>query len=104
MLRLVLVLCIATLSGCATKLETVYVPAENSGWKVGYGANKPGVTLIEYIPSNESIENWSRIFTIQFLENMRNSTSATVKELRSIMFSNCPNTKWDVLVEGKPYQ
>jgi len=87
------------LSSCATTLETVHVPAENTGWKPGYGVNKPGLTLIEFIPSNESIDNWSRIFTIQFLEGLRDSTSATINKLRSTMLTNCPNTNWDVIAE-----
>ena len=99
MFRLYFFSLVIFLSGCATMLETVYVPAENTGWKQGYGVNKPGVTLIEYIPTNESIDNWSRIFTIQFLEGMRDSTSSTVKTLQSIMLGNCSNTKWDVITE-----
>lgn len=98
-MRLISISLVLLLSCCATTLETVYVPAENTGWKQGYGVNKPGVTLIEYIPSNESIDNWSRIFTIQFLEGMRDSTSTTSQTLRSIMLTNCPNTKWDVIAE-----
>lgn len=94
-----LIFLVLLLSSCATTLETVYIPAENAGWKQGYAVNKSGVTLIEYIPANESIENWSRIFTIQFLQGMRESTSTTAKTLRSIMLKNCPNTQWEVITE-----
>jgi hypothetical protein len=99
MIRMCFISLVLLLAGCATTLETVYVPAENNGWKVGYGVNKPGVTLIEYIPVNETIDNWTRIFTIQFLEGIRDSTSTTVKKLQSTMLGNCPNTKWDVIAE-----
>jgi hypothetical protein len=87
------------LSGCATTFETVYVPAENTGWKQGYGVNKSGMTLVEYIPTNETIDHWSRIFTIQFLEGKFDSPSATAETLRSIMLSNCPHTQWEVITE-----
>lgn len=97
-------LCLATLvlfiSGCATTLETVYVPAENSGWKFGYGVNKPELTLVEYIPAEESISNWTRILTIQFLEGVREFSSDTLKRLSSKV-ANCPNTKWSILNEDK---
>jgi hypothetical protein len=100
MFRFCLVVLVLFVSGCATTLETVYVPADNSGWKVGYGVNKPELTIVEYIPVEESISNWSRIFTIQFLEGVRELSNETPKTL-SKMLTNCPDTKWDVLSEDK---
>ncbi|MEQ1935077.1 MAG: hypothetical protein ABL962_14555 [Fimbriimonadaceae bacterium] len=87
------------LSACATTLETVYVPAENRGWKVGSGSNQPGATLVEFIPTAESIGNWSRMFTIQFLEGGKRSPRAVMKVLESQMRARCPGSKWGVVNE-----
>ena len=85
------------LSACATTLETVYVPAENKGWKVGSGSNRAGGTLMEFIPTTESIGNWSRMFTIQFLEGERGSPNTVMKTLESQMRARCPGAKWRVV-------
>lgn len=85
------------IAGCATTLETVYVPAENKGWKIGHGTNKPGTTLVEFIPNDQVISNWSRLFTIQFLEGARESPVSVMTTLQSQMRLRCPNSQWSVL-------
>ena len=97
MIRIILILCITTLSGCATTLETVYVPTENSGWKVGYGTNKLGTTIIEYIPSNESIDNWSKLLTIQLLEGKNRSPLLFMEDLKTRMQVRCPGSFWNII-------
>ena len=87
------------INACATTLETVYVPAESKGWKVGAGSNRPGSTLVEFIPTTESIGNWSRMFTIQFLEGEKRSPNLLMRVLESQMRARCPNAKWDVVNE-----
>src|SRR5438067_4808716 len=87
------------LSACATTLETVHVAADNRGWKLGSGTNRPGATLKEFIPANEDISNWSRMFTIQFLEGEQRSPATVMDLLRSQMRARCPDAKWSVVAQ-----
>ena len=100
MIREMFVVGILLASGCATTLETVYVPAENKGWKVGSGTNNPGATLVEFIPVDETISNWSRMFTIQFLEGTRAAPSDFMKTLQAQAVSRCPKTQWVVISDS----
>jgi hypothetical protein len=83
----------------AAAIETVYVPAESKGWKLGHGSNRAGRTIAEFIPTSESIRSWSRMFTIQFLEGERSPPAAVMKVLQSQMLGRCPNTKWVIVSE-----
>jgi len=91
---------VLALVGCAATLETVYVPAENKGWKVGSGTNKPGTTLVEFIPTEESISNWTRLFTIQFLEGTRDSPEKVMETLQARMRARCPDVQWMTISEN----
>jgi hypothetical protein len=91
--------CLLVIGACATTLETVYVPADNRGWKVGSGSNRPGATLVEFVPTTESIGNWSRMFTIQFLEGEKRTPNTVMKALETQMRARCPNAKWGVVSE-----
>ncbi len=95
--QLVLVAFVALLGGCATALESVYIPADSSGWKLGYGSDRRGQTIAEYVPSNESINNWTKLLTIQFLEGENRSPSAVMDDLKSRMQSRCPGSYWSVI-------
>lgn len=95
--QLALVAFAALLGGCATALESVYIPADSSGWKLGYGSDRRGQTIAEYVPSNESINNWTKLLTIQFLEGESRSPSAVMDSLKSKMQSRCPGAQWSVV-------
>jgi hypothetical protein len=87
------------LMGCSIPLETVYVPAEDNGLRLGYGSDRRGTTIAEFIPSDETMGNWSRKLTIQFLEGERRSPRAFMSALESLMRARCPDAKWTVLSE-----
>ena len=97
MRRHILFITALVLAGCATTLETVYVPAENKGWKVGSGVNRATATLVEFIPSDESIANWSRMFTIQFFEGERESPQRVMTSIQALTTAKCPGTMWNVV-------
>jgi hypothetical protein len=99
MIRGALLVAALAVTGCATTLETVYVPAENSGWKIGHGTNRANATLLEFIPSEETISSWSRMFTIQFLEGARDAPRDFARVLQAQATSRCSNTRWNVLSE-----
>lgn len=83
--------------GCATTIETAFVPGDSSGWKLGYGSDRRGRTIAEYVPHHESIDNWSRLLTIQFLEGERSSPLAVMERLRSRIQTRCPGASWSVI-------
>ena len=97
MIREIVAVGAVVLAGCATTLETVYVPAENAGWKVGHGTNRSEATFVEFIPSGETISNWSRMFTIQFLEGARDAPRDFMSKLQAQMAKRCPATRWTVV-------
>ncbi|MFC7395259.1 hypothetical protein [Scopulibacillus cellulosilyticus] len=47
---------------------------DNNNWKLGYKTNANGVEMYEFIPKDESIEDWKQVVTIQFfpIENLKN--------------------------------
>lgn len=88
------------LSSCATvtPLETTFVPNPNSGLKVAYSADNPGVgTIVEYVPPGETIEDWRHLVTIQFLENERRSLDELVAKLEETMRQFGGTLEWTVL-------
>jgi len=98
--RLVILSALLAVAGCAgIPLETVSVPAQSDGWKMGYGNERRGRTILELIPTNESISSWSRMLTIQFLEGMRQPPRAVMTSLEAEMRSRCPNALWNVIAE-----
>jgi len=91
---------VLALVGCATTFETVYVPAENKGWQVGSGTNRPGEKLVEFVPTEESISNWSRMFTIQFLEGTRDSPQKVMEALQARMRAHCRDAQWATISQN----
>jgi hypothetical protein len=84
-------------------LEAAQVPASTSGWIIGSLREDSGTgTLIEYVPEDESIDAWSKLVTVQFLEGRRTPLDEQVRELERAMRRRCPErVEWTVLEEGR---
>jgi hypothetical protein len=87
----------ALLWGCSTTLETVAVPTDSSGWKLGAGSDRKGRTIAEFVPRNETINNWTRLFTIHFIEGERSPPLEVMRPLQAAMQKRCPGSTWSVL-------
>lgn len=85
---------LVTLSGCAATPETVLLPMDTSGWSTGSRSFQAGVLVLEFVPTNESIDKWTRMVTLQSLQGERRSPHEFVKELESRMRARCPNVTW----------
>jgi hypothetical protein len=98
MQRLLLALVVA-LVGCATPLETasLHVPDSVGKWKTGGGSERRGRTLAEFVPQDESIDNWSRLLTVQFIEQKGVSPLECMDRLRATMQSRCPGSSWQII-------
>ena len=90
------------LAGCQSPLETVAVPIEGGTWKVGHTQDfgRGRGTIAEYIPAEESLPDWSRMVSIQFLEGMDRDPEGVANELRASMAERCPGVEWQILNRG----
>ena len=91
-------------SSCAIgPLETTYIPAEIIGWKVGHAYDDGTFgrgTIVEYVPESENIKSWSKLITIQFMENSLDTPASLHQKLKQNMEEKCSNTKWEVIDES----
>jgi len=72
MLRKLVLLSFAILSAsCATSLEYIRAPSLGAEWKIGYQHRErfTNNNITEYIPRNESIQNWSKLYTVKYNKN-----------------------------------
>src|SRR4029077_15734246 len=98
MQRLLLVLVVALVS-CATPLEsaTLHLSDGEGKWKPVGGSDRRGRTLAEFVPQDESIDNWSRLLTVQFIEQRGVSPLELMDRLRATMQSRCPGSPWQIV-------
>jgi hypothetical protein len=98
MKRFVLLSVIA-LSGCATSLETanLQLPDGAGKWKAAGGSERRGQTIAEFVPRDESVDNWSQLLTIQFIEQRGVSPLMVMDQLKSKMQSRCPGSMWRII-------
>jgi hypothetical protein len=85
------------LAACSTMLETVYIPVQTAGWKFAGGSNRSHATVAEFVPTGESIDRWSKLLTIQFLEQETRPPIAIMETLKASMLSRCPGASWNVV-------
>lgn len=87
------------LVSCATQLESArfQLPGGAGKWKAAGGSDRQGRTLAEFVPQDESIENWSRLLTIQFIEQRGLSPVEVMTPLRAAMQSRCPGSSWKII-------
>ncbi len=90
------------LSACVTPIEHVQSDLRLDGWKVGYSKDTPGKgNIVEFVPSNESVEVWSKLITIQFFEGSKEVPNEFMFNLRGKMRSRCPDVEWNVIREKR---
>jgi hypothetical protein len=101
MVRFIFALVVAAVAvtGCATPLETtsLHLSAGDGKWKPAGGSDRRGRTLAEFVPPDESIDNWSRLLTIQFIEQKGVSPGVVMDQLRTAMQVRCPDSPWQVI-------
>lgn len=80
------------LLSCATPIETANVSVKR-GYKKSF-SNNLGVkigTLTEIIPANETPDNWTSMFTIQFMQGVLIPPDKAMKNLSEVAKSQCGN-------------
>nr|WP_277606385.1 hypothetical protein [Acinetobacter sp. NIPH 2699] len=102
-------LCVFTifvgLSGCATLYQQEPLEAivashiDISNWKVGYqkqfGVGKGYIR--EFIPINDSIGQWSKMLSIEFLEGNKSTPQEFTDQFMAQRKSQCPSTEFKIL-------
>ena len=97
---------ITLIASCAGSLEYMSVPLQASDWKVGFQTRPKSFGdasyIREFIPKKDDIKNWSKIITIQYIDNKSN---VPPKEFAATLISDikrsCPDTQWNVIEESK---
>jgi hypothetical protein len=87
------------LCACATPLETtsLHLSATGEKWQAAGGSDRRGQTIAEFVPPGESIGNWSRLLTIQFIEQKGVSPLVVMDQLRAAMQNRCPGSPWQII-------
>ena len=91
--KILLTLTFTILSGCSTAIEHMVIPDAAPGWKMGYQHRErfTNSTIREFIPENDTINNWSKLITIQFIAGATN----TPDDLASLLIQNIKKTCTD---------
>lgn len=67
-LGLALLLCFGTASTAQLKNENLLVGLPQ-GFKVGFSEQRNGMNMQEWVPSNETVQNWTEMVTVQVFLN-----------------------------------
>lgn len=95
------------LVGCATPIEYLSVPTKGSGerWKIGFQnrVKFSNTNIRELIPNSESMSNWSKLLTMQFIEKnpQEYDLEASMNSRKADVSIICQNLKWDILEKSK---
>jgi len=87
------------LAGCGSiPLESITMEASPAGWKVAYAKDVPGKgNIIERIPKSETLKNWTKMVTIQFVEGERRTAQEFMDGLKASNVQQCPAAVWSVI-------
>ena len=101
--KIVILLSVASfVSGCSTTLENVRVKGDFNDFKTGFAKDSPitDTNIIELVPKNENINNWTKLITIQSFGKLENPIQY-MNALKEDMQKSCKNTKWSILESKK---
>ena len=93
----------AFLFGCAvgppTLLERLVTSASTDQWQVGFQRDfGPGDGYIrEFVPKGESINSWSKLLSIEFMEGVSSTPTQWTKNFAEKRITQCPNTDYSVI-------
>lgn len=82
-----------SISACVTTLEHIKAPSLGPEWKIGYQHRErfTNNNITEYIPSNESIQNWSKLYTVQYNKNTEVIPASFAVALLNKIKESCPD-------------
>lgn len=98
--HLFLVLTALFITACVSvPLEALHTKIDPDSWEVGFqkdfGAGKGYIR--EFVPKGESINNWSRLVSIEFLEDETRTLDEYVVAFQQMRQAQCPGTEFEIL-------
>ena len=91
-------------TACATvPLEGLYTDIDAASWEVGFQRDfGPGIGYIrEFVPTGESINHWSKLLSIEFIEGETRSVTAYLDDFQQKRKQQCPGTLFTLLKEDE---
>lgn len=81
--------------------ENLLVPPMPAGWVKAYDAQGNGITMVEYVPAGQTIDNWSEMITIEVFHDRGGTSPAALQQTVSDGFRvNCEALHVDGLGTG----
>lgn len=89
----------ALLAACASgPAETINVPINTKGWKLGYSPQPTKQGWIkEWVRPPETVDNWTKLITLEFLNANTTPPREFMNELEARMRKRCPRVQWHVI-------
>lgn len=91
------------LAACASSpWETINIPINAKGWKLGY-APKPTQQgwIKEYVRPPQTVDNWTKLITLEFLNGNTTPPKEFMGELEARMRKRCPGVQWQIIEAQK---
>jgi hypothetical protein len=84
----------------AVEKETLLAPMPE-GFAIGFQGKKNNLTMVEMVPSGETVEAWSRMVTVQIFHALKKQNADTFAENMGKMWSNaCPGSAVEKVKDG----
>ncbi len=101
--HLLILVSVLFMASCATiQLEAIVMPVQLENWKVGHAKDISGSgNIVEFVHQDESINKWSELITIQFMEGNLESVVRFMEQSKEQIQLKCPDTDWSILDKGK---
>ncbi len=98
--RIILLSIISLLSACqSTPIEAVYTEVDPNPWTIGYqkdfGAGKGYIR--EWVAKGENINSWTKLFSIEFLENEKTPIHQYSDDFLKQRQVQCPGTTFNII-------
>lgn len=93
------------LTGCATSTpsfpplpESLVLEDNLDGWELGNRTRVPGIGFLqEMIPEGEAMENWSKLVSVEFLDNQQVDIEEFARNLAELRKEQCAERTFELL-------
>lgn len=78
--------------------ETLIIPGGLEGWDLAWHGSLVNMHTLEWVPSGETVENWTELFTVQrIMGETKNGADAFAAEHLNALQKDCPNLEGSIL-------
>ena len=72
------------------------------GYKVGFNEKKPSMVMTEFVPSKETVENWTEMVTVQVFFGLKATPQQFMEDLAKRWRAACPETPEGHVIADAP--